>query len=183
MSEILTRAFLSFLSRSGINLQISGPSLWTHTSIQKTSKIVLRSRIDLLSDNYSNFAAYIQHLDSVVIDDPLVSARGETCPAELYDEMLLIYTQFCANNIAPPPFPFPYEMLVSRGSCHLEHFLNFLQSLGLCDEDHYLSTRSWFCRNAELQMSTLQVALQGNANRIDVKSDFQAQITSLLRVT
>jgi hypothetical protein len=176
------KSFLSFLSNVGINLQIYGPYTWTHKSILKTSRIILRSRIDLLSGNYKNFDEYIQHLDSVVIDDPLVSARGETCPAEIYDEILLSYNNFENNNIIPP-YPFPYEMPVLRCSCHLIHFITFLQSLGLRDKNYYLLTRSWFGRNPELQMSTLQVALQGNANKINVKSDFNEQINSLLCVT
>jgi hypothetical protein len=182
MSKKITKSFLTFLTRAGIRLQISGPSAWTDESILKTSRIVLRSQADLLSGDYINFDAYLQHLDSVVIDDPLVSARGESCPEEIYDSMLLTYDKFRELNKSPP-YPFPYENPVPRGSRHLEYFLSFLQSLGLRDRDHYLSSRSWFGRNADLQITTLQLALQGKARRIDVYSDFDEQITTLLLET
>jgi len=182
MSKKITKSFLTFLTRAGIRLQISGPSAWTDESILKTSRIVLRSRIDLLSGDYTNFDEYIQHLDSIVIDDPLVSARGESCPEEIYDRMLETYAKFHERNITPP-YPFPYENPIPRGSCHLKYFLSFLQSLGLRDRDHYLSSRSWFGRNADLQINTLQLALQGKARRIDVYSDFDEQITTLLHET
>ena len=93
----------------------------------------------------------------------------------MYDALLEFSNQ---KNI-----DFFYADPIFHASLHRDHYMNFLNALGLDVQEDYLLTRGWFCRSAELQRMTLEVILQGNGHKIDVKSsDYEEHINSLLKI-
>jgi hypothetical protein len=167
--------FQEFLKESGFIINFINNPDWNINDIPKVMMIALRSQIDMLSGTYQSYNDFIKKINSIKIDDKPVPSRGEVMTIEDWDNMVSYFKN--ANK------EFPYSLTTLRISRHLYKYTRFLESLGMNSHDGYLETRSWFCRNAELQQITLKVVLEGNGSKIDVFApDYREHITGLLRV-
>ena len=164
-----------FFINANFDIKIQGEISWDKEDIVKVIMIALRSRVDILSGNYSSYKDVITHIKKINIVEDLISQRGVTVDEKLYDALLEFSNQ---KNI-----DFFYADPICRASLHRDHYMNFLNALGLDVQEDYLLTRGWFCRSVKLQQNTLEVILQGNGHKIDVKSsDYEEHINSLLNI-
>jgi hypothetical protein len=167
--------FQEFLKDSGFIINFINNSDWNIDHIPKVMMIALRSQIDMLSGTYQSYNDFIIKINKIKIDDKPVPSRGEVMSIKDWDNMVLYFEN--ANK------EFPFSLTTLPKSRNLYKYTRFLESLGMNSHDGYLETRSWFCRNAELQLITLKVVLQGNGSKIDVFApDYREHITDLLHV-
>lgn len=170
--------FQQFIDASNfkINFENISTTQWMIKDIPLVMMLALRSQTDVLSGEYSTYDAFIKHISTINIVDFPVTSRGEVMSTEDWDNMKSLY------DITKREFP--YSLTTLRSSRHLFNYTTFLESLGMNSQEGYLETRSWFCRNPELQKMTINAVLQGDGQKIDVKaSNYRDHITSLLRVT
>jgi hypothetical protein len=164
-----------FFINANFDINIQGEIFWKKEDIVKVIMLALRSQVDNLSGNYSSYKNFITQIKKINIVEDLIPQRGVTVDEDLYDALLKCCNQ---KNI-----DFIYADPIYRTSLHRDHYMNFLNALGLDVQENYLLTRGWFCRSVEMQQKTLEVVLQGNGHKIDVKSsNYDEHINSLLNI-
>ena len=157
---IVENAFKKFLLKCDININFSNELSLDQT--RKILMIILNSETNKFDGTYENYDYFNKHVNEL-------KKKEEIIPE--YDGKLTGYSSYFNE----PP------VKVLKKSVMMYYLTIFLEDLGLDSCNGYLESRSWFINNPELQDITIKVALDGNADQIDVRSgDYKDHIKSLL---
>ena len=164
---VVNNALNKFLHNCNIDIKFKSQNELDLGQIKKILMIVLRSETNNLDGNYENYNSFIINVDKL--------KKQEDDITEYYDKL----QNEDNNNINE--YHNKYHNKVLKKSVKMYSLTIFLEDLDLDSCNAYLESRSWFINNLDLQEKTISVALDGNAESIDVRSgDYRDHIESLL---
>jgi hypothetical protein len=163
-SVLLGKAFKKFLLNSKIDIKFYDKL--GNDDIKNILVEIINSDTNYFDGEYNDYKDFINYVKAFKnreeYDETIIPGNSK----------LLKYLQNSDNNLK-----------VLNKSLIIYNLTIFLEDLGMNSCNGYLETRSWYRNNKSLQEKTIQVAIDCNADKINVLSDdYSEHIENLLNI-